>query len=555
MRRGTIAAIALVVLALLALAVVAATGVGLAQESGASTPGSVGGEPHLDVFVPDGTLTPGTSDELHLQVANDGRVRFGAPTDRGTVTTARNVRLDVDADDAPIEIETNRQSIGSVTEEQPRDVPIAVRVPEDAEPGTYEVDVTLRYRHTAQLFPRGGVENEVTRTVTRTVEVEIDDGARFELRGLGSDAQVGDSGTLVAEIENVGGETARNLDVTLESTSPAVALGAGEPGATIGDSAAGIGTRDTTRLDRLDPGERASIEFDLAISAGASARNYSLGGEVRFTDPAGERSTDEERSLSFRPLEEQSFAVATDSSPLRVGETGTVTGTIRNEGPEDVEGVVLVLDEPPIGPDHWSRSYAVGDLAVGESATYRFRGSIPVDADDAPQRLDLTTRYVSAAGSDRTDAGNVRVDVAERRDAIAIEAVDSRFAAGEERPLELQVRNQRDDQVRDVRVRLEVEEPLESDYRSTVVGSLDPGETDTVAFDLDVDSDAPVSQYPATIHVEYLDGDDRPATVRPATVAVEVTETEAPLFPAVEALIFGVLVILVAVAFVWLYRR
>lgn len=517
----------------LVLFVAVGSGVVLAQE-GSPT---FRGEPNLQVFAPEPELTPGTTSTLELQVANEGRIHSGQPADRSVVTTARDVKVEVDERRAPISVETGRQSVGSIGEDEPRSVPIRITVPEDAEPGTYDVTVQLRYRYTAYVS-QGNWQDERRATRTRTVQVEIDDGARFSLRPLDSDVQVGDSGTFRAELENVGGEPAREIDVALEATSPAVSFRGGE--------------RDTSRVDALAPGETETVEYDLAVRSNASVRNYSLTGEASFTDPDGDRTVDEQVSTTVRPLAEQSFAVNVEESTLRVGETGVVTGTVRNVGPASVEGVELGLEE--VGFEPRSRTYAVGDLDVGETETFRFRGTVPPEGDAVPQRIDVTTRYVSPRGTDRVTTEQVRVDVAERRDAIVVEAVDPRFAAGEDGTLELDVHNQRDVEVREVRIRLDVEDPLESDFRSTVVSSLDPGETDRVAFDLEVDSDAPVSQYPATVEIEYLDPDDETVAVRPATIAVEVTEADGELFTAVELLIFGVMVVLLVAVFVWLYR-
>ena len=177
----------------------------------------------------------------------------------------------------------------------------------------------------------------------------------------------------------------------------------------------------------------------------------------------------------------------------------------------------------------------------------------------------MTTRYRAVAGIDRgtidrtaidrTTVDPIRVDVAERRDAVEVTAADPAFAAGESGTLELDVRNRRDVDIRDVRLTLAVDDPLESEFRTTIVPELAPDETDSVAFDLEVDGDAPASRYPATVAVEYTDPDDETATARSATVAVEVTETDDDVLPAVEILIFGLVALLVGAVFVWLYRR
>ncbi|UWG49487.1 S-layer protein [Halalkaliarchaeum sp. AArc-CO] len=631
------------VLALVAVVVVGSlAGISAVQAQGQY----VSGEPALSVFAPNPTLEPGETTQLDVQVANDGTQRWGPGAQRDEVTTARSVQIEVRDGGTPFAVETERQSIGSLRDGDVRSVPIAVRVPEGVEPGTYSLDVRLRYSYVAQSDPGSGVIQERTRRVTRTIDVRVEDRPRFQLHGIESNVQIGGTGTVAVEVENTGEEPASELAVPLESTSPNVGFGEAQ--------------RDTARVDRLEAGESTVLEYDVVVREGTTVRNYSLDGSVQFTDPDGIRGVEDGLSVGFTPLDPQGFAFEIEESTLRVGEVGTITGTVRNDGPLPVEGVSIapaegslevqggpyavgdlavdesatfrlrvavpeaadtapqridlsttyrtdgdrdrVATEPvsvPIDEQEFdvrleestlrigetgeivgtvrndgpvavegvtvtlgegtveprSRSYAVGDLEVDEAAEFRFRAVVPAGTDATPQRIDVTTTYRTAAGHDRSVIDPVRVPVAERRDAVSVTALDPTFVAGGEGALALEVTNQRDVEIRDVRLRLAVEDPLESDFTTTIVPSLAPGETDRVAFDLEVDGDAPPSQYPAVIDVEYLDPDDETQTVRPLTVSVSVTEDPDEPVLAIEIIAFIAVMILVVAAFVWLYRR
>ncbi len=498
----------------------------------------VRGEPDLDMYVAEPEVAPGSATQLNLQVANRGRISLGATTNRDIVTAARGVSVEI-TDTGPFEVSTREHSIGTVHDGDVREVPIMITVPEDVEPGEYEIDVRLRYRHTSQYSPGSGVVNERSRSVRTSVDVFVDDGARFALRTVDSDVQVGDRGTFETELTNVGGEPARDITLKLDSTTSDVLLGEG--------------SQNTARIDRLEPGENTTLSFDATMRQDVSARNVTLTGHVGFTDPDGVSKTQDGLSTGLRPTDEQTFTLDVETSTLRVGELGRIDGMVTNDGPQTAENVVLSLGETQIEPR--SRSYAVGDLAPGESASFQFRGTVPLEADAVPQRLDVTTAYRTPAGNDRSTTSPIRVEITERRDAIDVRPINATFAAGETGSLELELTNQRDGSISDVRVHLGVEDPLDSDFRTTVISSLGPGESDRVAFDLEVDSDAPISSYPATVEIEYLDPDDEVATIRPVTVAVDVIESDDGLFPALELLIFGVLVVLAAAVFVWLYRR
>ncbi|TKR25311.1 COG1361 S-layer family protein [Natronomonas salsuginis] len=499
----------------------------------------VRGEPDLDVYAPDPTLTPGTTTQLTLQIENDGKILSGATSQRAVVTTARAVSVEVDERRAPIVVETRQTSIGSVPDGGVREVPITVTVPRDASPGTYDVDVELRYSHTYQYVPQSGIVQERSRRVTRSVDVRVDDGPRFEIEAQTSDVQIGDSGTLRAVVTNVGDDPARQLTVGLESGSSDVTLG--------GNS------QNSARIERLAPGENATITYDVAVNDDVSLRTFPLVGRVHFTDANGIRNVQEDLAVGVRPASAQTFSFAVDESTLRVGETGAVRGTIRNEGPADLTDVVLAVGNAPFDPR--TPTYAIGDLDQGDSAAFQFRGTVPAEADAVPQRIDVVTRYRTSGSNERTADDSLRVSVADRRDSVAVTAVDPRFEAGSDGVLELEVTNRRDVEIRDVRLNVAVEAPLDSEFRSAILPSLQPDETGRVAIDLEVDGDAPASRYPATVSVAYTDQDDELVTARPAIVAVTVTDAEGVELLSIELVLFGVLLLLVAVVFVWLYRR
>ncbi|GAB7009253.1 COG1361 S-layer family protein [Halorubrum trueperi] len=525
-----------VLAALVTLAVLggAFAGFAVAQEE----PPFIRGEPELDVYVPDSTVSPGTATDLTVQIANDGDVEAGSDVRRDTVTTARSVVVEVRNDDSPLVVETDRLAVGSIGDGEVREVPISVAVPADAEPGEYSLDVRLEYSHTYLSAPRSGVVQDRSRTRTESISVTVDDAPRFAMRTVNADVQVGDSGTLAANVTNVGGETARDLSVELAANGPDLALGETE--------------RNTARIERLDPGENATVRFPASVRTDAAAESFDLTGTVRYTDVDGIRDAHEGIPVGLRPRAAQSFTVAVDDSTLRVGENGTVSGTIRNDGPTNVRGVVLAVGEGAFVPR--SPRYAVGDLAAGENATFRFRGGVPANADSVPQQLDLSTSYRSAADTERTTQEAVRVPVAERRDAVTVSAVDPQFAAGEDGVLRLEVTNRRDVELRDVELRLAVDQPLESEFRTTVIPSLPPGETDQVAFDLAVDGNAPVSRYPATVEITHTDPDGIRVTGDRATVAASVVESSGGEIP-IEAGVLIILLILVAAGAWWFYVR
>ncbi|MDB2283619.1 exo-alpha-sialidase, partial [Halorubrum ezzemoulense] len=184
------------------------TGSDAAPSIGVSAPAqasNIGGSPDLNVFAPNPNLVPGQTNQISLQIANDGEFRFGNAANSDLVTTARNVQAEVEAS-GPLSVESGETSIGSVTTSAPGELPVSLNVPQGVEPGTYSLDLDLTYNYISSGESR-------TVTVFRDVEVRVRDDARFQVVDIDSDAQIGDSGTVEATIENVGAETAHNADV------------------------------------------------------------------------------------------------------------------------------------------------------------------------------------------------------------------------------------------------------------------------------------------------------------------------------------------------------
>ena len=110
------------------------------------------------------------------------------------------------------------------------------------------------------------------------------------------------------------------------------------------------------------------------------------------------------------------------------------------------------------------------------------------------------------------------------------------------------------EELRDIQLRLAVEEPIESDFRTTMIPELEPGEMTQIAFDIDIDSDAPQSQFPVAIDVVYTNAEGDRIPMRQSWITLRVEDTQSDLLQA-ELLVFVILALVVVGVFVWLYRR
>jgi len=498
---------AIVVVTLTALVALAGGG-SVAQSDPAPAQLSAGGEPDLDVHLPDPTVNPGETNELTLQISNDGELDYGPADAREVVTTARNVRVEADADGTPLTVESGETAIGAVTENQPGEVPIAISVPDDIEEGTYSVDVRVRYSHT---FRAGSVNQDRSRTLRTSVDVEVDSDARFEVVSATTDAQVGDSGTLEVELENVGADAASDANVILESSS--ARLGFGES------------TRDTARIAEIDPGETTSVQYDVGFSPDAPVREYALDASVAFRTPDGLQRLDETPSLGVTPAEKQRFTISDTESDLYVGEDGDVRGTVTNDGPIEARNVVIRYTDESPNVIPIETAVAVGTLAAGESASFRLPIEISGEAEAVDRTADIAVQYRNAESERRIyEDLELLFDVAPKRDQFRLDVQPRTVTAGESVDVDVEVTNNLDQTVSDVEARLFADSPLDSADDEAFVEELDPGESTTMTFALDADSSATAKTYPVSFDFRYDDERGNSQLSDTARVAITVDD-------------------------------
>ncbi len=488
----------------------------------------VRGRPDLSVMLPDSTVTPGRTNELTLQVANDGTLNFGSAENRQIVTTARNVRVEADAGGTPMTVETGQMGIGSVTEDQPREFSVAVDVPDDIEPGTYDLDVELRYSYRSFQggAPIGSSANERTRVITEEVEIEVKDRARFAVVGVDADAQIGDSGTLAVDVENTGSEPAYRADIGLTSTASGLTFGGADSS--------------TARLGELAPGETSTVTYDVTIAPDSPVREYAINADVRFEDPEGISRTDEDLSFGVFPQAEQEFTIDDVSSDLRVGEDGDLVGTVTNDGPATARNVVVRYadDSPNVIPIE--DSVAVGTLEAGESVEFRLPLEISGEAEAIGRVAGLTVRYRNADDElRRYDDVEAVYTVGAERDDFLVEVDDREVETGSTQTINVTVTNNLDETVSDVEARLFADSPLDSENDEGFTESLEPGESTTMTFTLSADGGATAKTYPVSFDFRYDDADGNSQLSDTSRVAITLVESEGgfPLFS-----VFGLLV-------------
>lgn len=501
--------LATVLLALVTSTVVIGSGIAAAQESERFARGG----PDLDVHAPIHTVTPGQTQAIELVVTNDGEITAGTLQNRNQITTARNVRVTAESDDdSPIEVEGGTHALGSVTEGRPGRTSIRLTVADDAEPGTYQLDIKVEHSYTRLISDLYGVTQEEFESTTETVTVEVDDSARFLVRGASTTAPVGDTGALTLEMENVGTETAHDALVAGTSNSKQFTFDGAQS--------------DETYVGRWEPGKVKSVPFDVAVGEGASIRPYAVEASVAYEDSAGVDAVDKEIVSGVTPLPEQRFRIEGLEADLRVGEDGTLVGDVVNDGPHQVEDVTIRF------PEHQNvypkaAEYAVGSLDVDESATFRFPLDVGSEAEPVPHQFDLQVAYTNHDGDvRRTDDPTVSVDLRKSRDAFTIKPVDASVEAGSENVVAFEITNELDEPIEDAHMKLFADTPFSATDDEAFVPTLEPGETRTIEFGVDVDDGTIPKTHELSVDVRYDDASGETKLSDTYSVPMDVSPSE-----------------------------
>ena len=513
----------------------------VAQAGTASDPTDrqVRGSPVLELFASQRSVPAGAESTVTVDIVNTGEMEIGNQLN-SRVTTARGLTLEVDDGDVPIGVEDGEIPVGDVsTAASPKSVQLDVTVPDDVPDGRYEVEATARYRYTFEIIPEFNDHKDRRGIDDFDLTIVVDDGARFAVVETDTDAQVGGSGEVTVTMANVGDETARDAVVSGTTSAPGVSLGQGGGQSFVGDWA---------------PGENRTVTFDSTVREAFAGGAYALSSTVDYRDPNGVDATAAAARAGVVPLREQSFSLSDVSGTLEVGYSGTVSGTITNEGPLDVENAVLVADSGSNRVSLGESRYALPDLPAGESTEFSFDADVSGSADPGPRQFRFTTEYDSGDATLAAEETR-RVEVDPRQPEFALAVDNATVSAGETTRIDVEITNRRPETLSSINAGLYADSPLTPVNDEAFVDELEPGESTDIWFEVSAASSASVEEHPIELDFRYEDerGNDRISDITqvPVTVTEAVDDGGRPI----GLIAAGVLLVAAAVGGAVWYRR
>lgn len=466
------------------------------------TPGlavaAVSGSPEISATVADDTLTPGAETTLDVVLINSGDLESGSarnPSLNGEVTTARGTTVRVGSGNAPITVTTGEQVVGTFPEGATQPISFAVSVPDDADPGTYQVPVTVEYDYYSYVSETQGTRDRESETRTIDVAVTIEESARLNVTDVETTTRVGATGTVELTVRNDGSATA--TDATVSFSSPTSSLAFGQS------------TTASRYVDRWEPGEERTFEYQLTASQSAESQPHPFTLSADYELPSGEARSTVPTSVAVEPQPEQEFTVVSTANNVPVAGSGVYNVTLRNDGPDLAGDATVTLTsrnaDVTLGQSA-SASRTVGDWATGETKTITFDASASASAQRQNYSLSASVAFEDADGN----AGRVQgitLGLVPNQQRFTVLETDSSVPVGDTGEYAVTLRNDGSTTLRDTSVTLTSRNGDvtfgQSASASQFVGEWAPGETKTVTFDARAGSGAEQRDYALQATVGY----------------------------------------------------
>ena len=350
-------------------------------------------------------------------------------------------------------------------------------------------------------------DKEVTPGTTTEFMVQLDNQGEFT-RGKEADRE------LVT--------TARSVIVSLENDDAPVTIKTDEKS---------IGTLSETeprevpfRIEIPEDAEPGAYTLEIDIDYDYTSRVQQQPGIV---NDQTQSSDSDDHDIKIKITDDARFRVTDINSTLRVGEEGDITGEIENVGGEDATDAEVQFPTEAENLFPQETAVAVGDIEAGESAEFRIPVEVGSEAEAVPKRFELPVSFRDENGIRQTDDDpSFLADIAPERDTFGIESVNRTITAGTTTSLEVTFTNNREETLTDIEPKLFTDSPFSSSSDEGFIESLDPGESETVRFDLSAEGSATPKTYPVTVDVRYQDAKGNSQITDSYRLPFEVNEPE-----------------------------
>lgn len=491
-----------------------------------SVPVAAAEDPRFETSVTEPRLTPGAEQVLTVQLTNDA-----ADVD-DRVSTATNVHVEAIAGDTPFEIRTGPQSVGIMADGDTSTVPIRLLVPMDAPAGGYDLPLRVTYEY----------DGDQRETTTVHARVRVPEHPLFEVEHVSSSLAVGEQGRATVRVQNNGSATAFETTFDVQSSSTAVTIERAQSS--------------SYYLGDWNPGENRSLTLDMTASENAAAREYPLSITPTYDDATGIRTTGPSFTVGVQLSPRQTFdvsdvSVTTYSDIVAVGHV-----SISNTGNRTVESALARITAASPNVRVVDATTTQGTLEPGDSTPVSFELRIAPDAAEGQRQLSAVVQYERSDGTTyEADPITFQAPISTNADVLELTPVNNTFDIDDTNRFVVEVTNTGPERLTDVQARLLVAAPYTSDAPSSYVGSLDPGESARVHFEMTTPEDAVESTDAIPIVVNASTERDRSVSTGATLVPITIESAESPTGGSTSILVGAIVVVFALLAGWWWLNR
>lgn len=504
-----------------------------------SAESSAPGSPDLDAIIYGGNeLIPGEATQLNVLIQNTGLIE-SFDVYSATIANLSVTAIDLSAElkeknDIPITIKTDKVLIGALPSMYPYPpVSFSIEVDRDAQTGTYEMPLVLKYKKITGLTITGGGTgaNYYYTDVKETIYLEVKIVDHFDL--IVDDVKTtnmygGSNGDLELTIKNNGQDTAYDAVLTITPTTPAKSSSSSQASsssmdlsmlsslssmsslAALSASSASSGSESTpftpttsTFVGDIKPGEEVKVNFEIGISSDAITKKYPVKIVADYYDKNDQPKQSTTAIFGILISEKSEFLVRdVQVSGMDAGGEGTITLTIENAGDEIAySGVASLNLKSPFSI--LDNTAFIGDLKPRESTRTEFKVQIAEDASNKEYPLDLKVSYEDKNREKKEyTTATFGVPVEAKMD-FEITEVDSDLEVGSGGVVEVTFKNIGSEVAKDAIARISATTPLSSTDDTAFLGTLEPGESSVGKFRINVDGDALAKGYSLNTEIKY----------------------------------------------------
>lgn len=308
----------------------------------------------------------------------------------------------------------------------------------------------------------------------------------------------------------------------------------------------------TPYIGYLKSGESANLTF--YITSNAPVGSYLGYVVIKYKDEYGDEVVSPKIYTTLDVKPEPAIAVKEiETSNAGVGLVGDVRLKLASE--MDVKNIKLYL----ISPDSTVSPVSSTSYAESVNENVSFRVSISDDSLPGKHLLYLVESFDTPYAKDLVSVAEFSIYVSPKMAAFQILSVKSELYPDTTGEVILKLRNSGNEEIYNAVVILEVSPPLSIAGTSSIVsfgqsqpgeyfvGTMKPGDEAIAKFRIDVDKDAGVGNYPASVKVKYYDKNGYSHTSNSIVISLEVEQSKPYLIYA--ALLMALIAFIIAGAF------